>query len=356
LKTLRYSREESVLGSGPEKFSPEYQPDGESSAEKSARFIRLALEKGYHRFEWTHRRGDGTDFACLVTLIPIKAQGKEYVVATVSDLSDVLEKHAELNQRTNDLINGFHASVKRVMGHTHKTLAGMSDTAVELSAVSTQVNQNVQTVASAASQLSAAISEIGTSVAEAARISHEAADQAQATDHTVLELSSAADKIGEVVQLINAIARQTNLLALNAAIEAARAGEAGKGFAVVANEVKNLASQTAEATKNIIEQITGVQTQTHSAVEAIQNIAKIIEQVRAINTSIASATEEQGIATQEVSSNVAQVAQATGTVSEVAEKTMQSTSEISKDADSLNEEIDGFLKKIEELENCSEEV
>ena len=90
----------------------------------------------------------------------------------------------------------------------------------------------------------------------------EAVGQAYQTNARVVELSNAAARIGDVVELITTIAAQTNLLALNATIEAARAGEAGRGFAVVAAEVKTLANQTAKATDEIGEQIAGIQTAT----------------------------------------------------------------------------------------------
>ena len=143
----------------------------------------------------------------------------------------------------------------------------------------------------------------------------EAVGQARDTTDRVSELSKAATRIGDVVELINTIAGQTNLLALNATIEAARAGEAGRGFAVVASEVKALAEQTAKATGEIGQQISGIQAATQESVGAIKEISGTIERLSEISSTIAAAVEEQGAATQEISRNVQQAAQGTQQVS-----------------------------------------
>src|SRR5207302_8539237 len=131
---------------------------------------------------------------------------------------------------------------------------------------------NVQTVATAAEELSSSVAEIGRQVAHSASIASGAASEMRRTDEKVRGLAATAEKIGNVVALINNIASQTNLLALNATIEAARAGEAGKGFAVVASEVKALATQTSRATEEIDAQIRSIQEASTSSAEAIQEI------------------------------------------------------------------------------------
>ena len=138
--------------------------------------------------------------------------------------------------------------------------------------------------------------------------------EADSTNTTVEGLAKTAQRIGEVVQLIETIAGQTNLLALNATIEAARAGDAGKGFAVVASEVKSLASQTAKATEEIRAQIGEIQGATGQTVEAIRSIGATIRQMSEIATTIASAVEEQGAATREIATNVQQAAQGTSDI------------------------------------------
>jgi methyl-accepting chemotaxis protein len=180
---------------------------------------------------------------------------------------------------------------------------------------SEEASTNVQSVASATEEMASSVNEISRQVQESARMAGDAVDQARKTNDRVSELSKAAARIGDVVELINTIAGQTNLLALNATIEAARAGEAGRGFAVVASEVKALAEQTAKATGEIGQQITGIQAATQESVNAIKEISGTIEKLSEISSTIAAAVEEQGAATQEISRNVQQAAQGTQQVS-----------------------------------------
>ena len=163
----------------------------------------------------------------------------------------------------------------------------------------------------ATEELSASVDEIGKRVRESNRIAEAAVLQAEQTDGRIGKLSRAAQQIGDVVKLITAIAEQTNLLALNATIEAARAGEAGRGFAVVASEVKSLASQTARATDEISSHISGMQGATQESVAAIKEIGGTIGQISEIASSIATAVEQQGSATQEIARSVQSVAQGT---------------------------------------------
>jgi len=199
------------------------------------------------------------------------------------------------------------------------TLTSTAERAQELTtavaAASEEASTNVQSVASATEEMASSVNEISRQVQESARMAGEAVDQARKTNDRVSELSKAASRIGDVVELINTIAGQTNLLALNATIEAARAGEAGRGFAVVASEVKALAEQTAKATGEIGQQITGIQAATQESVNAIKEISGTIEKLSEISSTIAAAVEEQGAATQEISRNVQQAAQGTMQVS-----------------------------------------
>jgi methyl-accepting chemotaxis protein len=184
-----------------------------------------------------------------------------------------------------------------------------------VAAASEEASTNVQSVASATEEMASSVNEISRQVQESASIANQAVDQARLTNDRVSALASAAARIGDVVELINNIAGQTNLLALNATIEAARAGEAGRGFAVVASEVKALAEQTAKATGDISTQISGFQAATEESVGAIKEIGDTIGRMSEIASTIASAVEEQGAATQEISRNVQQAAQGTMEVS-----------------------------------------
>jgi len=187
--------------------------------------------------------------------------------------------------------------------------------ATMVATASEEASTNVQSVASASEQLTSSVGEISRQVQESSRVAGDAVEQAQKTNARVAELSKAASRIGDVVELINTIAGQTNLLALNATIEAARAGEAGRGFAVVASEVKVLAEQTAKATDEISQQISGIQAATQESVGAIKEIGDTIGRMSEISSTIAAAVEEQGAATQEISRNIQHAAQGTSQVS-----------------------------------------
>jgi methyl-accepting chemotaxis protein len=187
--------------------------------------------------------------------------------------------------------------------------------ATVVASASEEASANVQSVATATEEMSSSVNEISRQVQESARIAGEAVEQARGTTARVSELSRAATRIGDVIELINSIAGQTNLLALNATIEAARAGEAGRGFAVVASEVKALAEQTAKATGEIGQQISGIQAATEESVGAIREIPGTIERLSEISSTIAAAVEEQGAATQEIARNVQQAGRGTHEVS-----------------------------------------
>jgi methyl-accepting chemotaxis protein len=203
-----------------------------------------------------------------------------------------------------------------------------SDTSSQASAVSSaaeETSHSVQTVAAATEELSTSIAEISQQVSRSADMAHNAASQATTTNKTVEELAIAAKKIGDVIGLISDIASQTNLLALNATIEAARAGDAGKGFAVVAAEVKNLASQTSQATEEISAQVMQIQSTTAEAVSAIVGITDMIRSISEGSSAIAAAVEQQGAATREISNNVQRVAQGTAEVTSTITSLAQSS-------------------------------
>ena len=229
----------------------------------------------------------------------------------------------------NRIADGFEAVVGQIVKTVSSTsnelessasaLTGTAERGKQLAtmvaAASEEASTNVQSVASATEELSSSVNEISRQVQESARMAGEAVGQARGTTERVSELSKAATRIGDVVELINTIAGQTNLLALNATIEAARAGEAGRGFAVVASEVKALAEQTAKATGEIGQQISGIQMATQDSVNAIKEISGTIERLSEVSSTIAAAVEQQGAATQEISRNVQHAAQGTQQVS-----------------------------------------
>lgn len=177
-----------------------------------------------------------------------------------------------------------------------------------------EASTNVRLVASASDEMTSSVNKISQQVQESARIAGHAVAQAEETNGRVVELSEAAKKIGDVLNLINAIAGQTNLLALNATIEAARAGAAGRGFAVVAAEVKSLAEQTSRATDEIAQQILSIQAATESSVAAIKDITDTINRMSEISSTIASAVDEQNVATRQIADNVQRASIGTSTV------------------------------------------
>jgi methyl-accepting chemotaxis protein len=244
------------------------------------------------------------------------------------------------------------------------TLTATAERSQELTtmvaAASEEAATNVQSVASSTEEMASSITEISRQMQDSARMAGEAVEQARTTTSRVGELSKAAARIGDVVELINTIAGQTNLLALNATIEAARAGEAGRGFAVVASEVKALAEQTAKATGEIGQQISGIQAATQDSVTAIREISGTIEKLCEISSTIASAVEEQGAATQEISRNVQQAAHGTQQVSanitdvqrgaaetgSASSQVLSAAQSLSGDSNRLKLEVSKFLNSV----------
>ncbi|MCW2247400.1 methyl-accepting chemotaxis protein [Azospirillum fermentarium] len=235
-----------------------------------------------------------------------------------------------------------------------------TDRSAAVGAAAHQASANVQMVASAAEELHASVGEINRQIEESSRITEQAEHEAATTNSTVAGLSDAAQKIGEVVVLINSIAAQTNLLALNATIEAARAGEAGKGFAVVASEVKNLANQTAKATEEIQGQVQQMQAVTEDSVQAIERIAGTIAQMGDVTRSIAAAVEQQNEATLGIARNVAEAAmgakQVAGNIegvrdaarqtSGIAGEALGTAATLSQQADTLRAEVERYIHAV----------
>jgi methyl-accepting chemotaxis protein len=250
------------------------------------------------------------------------------------------------------------------MGHSASDLARVAERGRGLAeAVASRAEQasvNVQTVASATQELAASIREISSQVQRSVTVSNRATHETQRTSELVNGLSSAAEKIGNIIQLIQAIASQTNLLALNATIEAARAGDAGRGFAIVASEVKNLASQTAQATEQIASQIATIQSATDETVAAITQFDATVREMAEISNAIASAVEQQGAATGEIARNVEEAASGTAAVSREivdvravagetdagAEAALAAAAALQEQAVSLKGNVADFLKTI----------
>jgi methyl-accepting chemotaxis protein len=292
-----------------------------------------------------------------------EAKIKQDQVAAKQRKADMIKLADDFESAVGQIVETVSSS-STVLEASAGTLTSTAERAQELTRMvataSEDASTNVQSVASATEEMASSVNEISRQVQESARIANDAVDQARKTNDRVSELSKAAARIGDVVELINNIAGQTNLLALNATIEAARAGEAGRGFAVVASEVKALAEQTAKATGEIGQQITGIQAATQDSVNAIKEISGTIEKLSEISSTIAAAVEEQGAATRQISRNVQQATQGTQQVSanitdvqrgasetgSASSRVLSAAQSLSGDSNRLKLEVGKFLSSI----------
>jgi methyl-accepting chemotaxis protein len=306
------------------------------------------------------------------------ARTVQYFRESLTD-RQVLQKDIE-NQRTKaearrveleTLITQFRLAVREALHQVNvhsdqmilaadsmKMVATESSQRAQAAAASTsEASANVNTVARAAEELSASISEIENQVTRTRGVVVDASRVTTQTTQTIGGLAEKANEIGEIVGLIQAIAAQTNLLALNATIEAARAGEAGRGFAVVAQEVKSLAGQTGKATERITEHVEAIQKATSDAVGAIRSIASTMLQAEGFTAGIAVAVEEQAAATNEISRSVTEAALGTqsaarhmeglklavGETDQSAAQVHQAATDVTLQSKNLSETVETFL-------------
>jgi methyl-accepting chemotaxis protein len=282
----------------------------------------------------------------------------------VLDEASVRDAHSRHIETT---VEAFRESVDRVLKSLSDNSASMrsvaqsisgsasdaSGEAVTAAGASQQAASNVAAVAGAAEELAAALGETGRQVTQAASVVNDADIKTGRSIAEIDSLAGMSERIGVVINLIQAIAEQTNLLALNATIEAARAGDAGRGFAVVAQEVKSLAGQTAKATNEIAEQIAAIQGSTKNAVEAVREIGNAMRGINEVTSAIATAVEEQSVATREISANAqmaAQVNEALATnitsVNRAIAQTKDSSGKVLSAADQVAAQADHLAKAV----------
>ena len=350
--------------------------------------ITYSIRKGIHRIVKPMRelasgdtsvevplRGEKTEMGEIADAVQVFKVGMLEREALQNEMAERETKAAEEKQRAmNQLAEEFERQVGQLVASLSQAASGLENSAsamaqnadqtrdesINLASAAEQTSSNVQTVAGATEELSSSAVEIGERIEETARKVSTVVKQIEDTDADVQSLAVAAQRIGDVVELIASIAEQTNLLALNATIEAARAGEAGKGFAVVAAEVKQLADQTSKATSDISDQIGDLRRVTDNVVGRTSSIGQSINEMNEMTTTVAASVEEQKAATSEIARSVNEAANGTTIVTERlvnvrsnAEETghgannvLAAAKDLASGSDALRKSVDEFLNDI----------
>jgi methyl-accepting chemotaxis protein len=266
------------------------------------------------------------------------ASGTRTLNTSSTELSNISEQITKNSQQTAEKSNSVAAASEE-----------MSTNMNSVAAATEQTTANIQTIVSASEEMTATINEIASNTARGSETTSQAVNKAQEVSEKINALGRASIEISKVTETIADISAQTNLLALNATIEAARAGEAGKGFAVVAQEIKSLAIQADEATREISDKISGIQTTTDESVTAIESIVTVINEIDDIVTTVATAIEEQSATTQEISNNVSQIA---GGIQEVNENINQTSAVVGE----VTQDITDVSQAAEKMNTGSQKV
>lgn len=271
---------------------------------------------------------------------------------------------AERFERTvGEVVSGVAAASSQLK-NTASSMASAAEEATDQTAMVShsieQASTGATAAASASDEFAMSISEISRQASHSAELARKATETATGADTTISALSISAEQVGQIVELIQSIAKRTNLLALNASIEAARGGEAGRGFAVVASEVKELAAQTSRATAEVAQQIREMQESTGASVGALRSIADQIRELESTAVSIASAVDQQSVAgqdlarsidlaarsTDEVSDSIGRVRETSLTAGAAASQVLTSATSLEVQAGSLQSQVHDFLRHV----------
>lgn len=281
----------------------------------------------------------------LQEMIKDIAHGVDTLSASSTELSVIAQQMSDSSAQTSNKSKTVAAASEEMS----KSMNSISDAMEQSSA-------NTNTVAAAVDEMNSTINEIAHNSENARSISENAVSKVEKSSSEMNRLNETVKTIGQVVETITEISEQVNLLSLNATIEAARAGDAGKGFAVVANEIKDLASQTAQATKDIKDRIENIQNSSSSTVKVIDEINRVISDVNDIVGAIAAAVEEQSAATKEIAENVNQVSTGIQEVNQNVGHSTMVVNKISNDISDVNQSADDMATRSMEVASSSEDL